>query len=157
REMKDMESTAFDPTQLKGTAEVAAILGSSLVRVHGSASDDVPSLVTFPGAPGTIMLILPHGQKQHALPAPTAQLVEGSVRGTIAALRAHQTRWKQKGEKAKTQKDRTAIEEKVAEYEERILALEGQVTVALPAPQPKPEIAGEHEERLPPAEEPSTG
>src|SRR6185312_9485718 len=30
REMKDMESTAFDPTQLKGTAEVAAILGSSL-------------------------------------------------------------------------------------------------------------------------------
>jgi hypothetical protein len=134
REIPDMASVAYSPRYLKGVGDIAKLLGAEMVRLHGSISDEEPSLVTFPEMPSVVMMLMPMGQKEKALPASTAKLLEGPIKGTIAALRAHQTRWQQKLDKAKQARLRAEAEAKVASYEERIDALLRSVTLALPAP-----------------------
>jgi hypothetical protein len=164
RTTADLESVVFKPTYFKGVTSLAAMLGVSEVRVFttaGGASDGVPTLITFPGVTGAVLLLMPHHAEPDSptlrLGVQTGQLLDGAITGTIAALRAHRTRWAQKLGAA-PERTKKSIQEKIDDYDRRIQAIIDSITpppTALPAPrQPSeddeeeglPALAGAHEE-----------
>jgi hypothetical protein len=54
------------------------------------------------------------------------KVVSFASKASIPPLRAHQTRWTQRLERATTKKARREAEQKIAEYEERIAAIVAQ-------------------------------
>jgi hypothetical protein len=136
RELCDMASVGYNSKYLKGVGEIAKTLGSDSVRLFGASLGEEPSLITFPGQPGAVLVLMPM-RHDAALPQQTVKVLSGAVGATVSALRAHQTRWAQKVEKVSNKKLRAEYEAKVAEYETRILAIIGMTQPpALPAPEP---------------------
>jgi hypothetical protein len=106
------------------------------VRVHAGGADE-PQLLTFPGCDGAVLVVSPMKQEQKALGQGAARVLSGAVSGSIAALRAHQTRWAQRLDDPHISASmREEIEAKVKEYGDRITALQENTSfpTALPAP-----------------------
>ena len=98
RTMVDLESTSYQASYLKGAADLAKLLDSRSVQVFGSRAEGKPTLITFPGCPGAVLLLMPLVSEDTIAPQ-TAKLLAGPIAGTVAALRAHRTRWENKLEK----------------------------------------------------------
>ena len=128
----DLDSTAYQAAYLKGVADLAKLLGSATVQVFGSAGAGKPVLITFPGCPGAVLVLMPLIAETTIAPQ-TARVIEGAIAGTLAALKAHRTRWERKLAKLPNS---TALKKKVAEYDARIDALVARTAPALPAPVP---------------------
>lgn len=125
--VEEMTATAFDSKYFKAAGELAKALGSDAIRIHAMPTDQSPTLITFPSSEGSMLLLMPVTDNG-VLSSSSMKVLAAPLQGTLAALRAHKTRWERKTGKAATQK--------VAEYEQRIAAivagLEG--PPALPAP-----------------------
>jgi hypothetical protein len=126
----DLASTAYQATYFKGVADLAKLLGSQSVQVFGSAGDGKPTLITFPGCPGAVLVLMPLVAETTIAPQ-TARVIGGAVAGTLAALRAHRTRWEKKLAKLPSSR---AIQKKIEEYDQRIDAIVACTAPALPAP-----------------------
>lgn len=139
RKLSDMASTVYSPSYLKGVGDLAKILDADEVRLHGAENTEDPTLITFPSEPRVVMILMPmRGFKDKALPSPTVKLVEGPVARTIAALRAHQTRAKNRMEQFEPgSKAFGNAEAKVVAYEKRIASIVAGDVPALPAPEPE--------------------
>jgi hypothetical protein len=150
RELTDMASIAYQSKYLKGVGDIGKMLGSDSVRLFGASLDGEPSLITFPEAPGAVLVLMPSRVAKEISPE-TVKVISGSVNLTIAALKAHQTRWRERGEQSSNQRTKAECEAKVAEYQTRIDAIMAQINppVALPPPAEKPaatETSGEFPE-----------
>jgi hypothetical protein len=102
------------------------------VQVFASAGEGKPTLITFPGRPGAALVLMPLISEDAAIPQATMRVLSGPIAGTLAALRAHRTRWEKKLAKLPTSR---AIQKKIAEYDQRINAIVGRTAPALPAPE----------------------
>ena len=139
----DLHSMAFSAGYVKGAAAMAATLGSKTIRMFATTqSGKDPVLFDFPGCPGAILVLMPGSDDQQIAPM-TASLLEAPVAGTVAALRAHRTRWTKKMEKAAGDRAKRTIQSKIEEYDQRIDAILGRTRTALPAPPTPPEVDGE--------------
>jgi hypothetical protein len=149
RELTDMASVAYQSKYLKGVGDIGKMLGSDTVRLFGASLDGEPSLITFPDAPGAVLVLMPARFDREISPE-TVKVIGGSVNLTIAALKAHRTRWQERGEQSTNQRTKAECEAKVAEYTVRIDAIMAQINppVALPPPAKKaePETNGEFPE-----------
>lgn len=136
REAGDFQPVGYSAGYLKDVGAMAKLLASDYVRVYSSSAVE-PSVVVFDQAPGVVLYLMP-SKVDSPLAPQTAKLLEGPIKGTIAALRAHQTRWEQKLEQLPPdagETERSTIEEKVAEYQARIAKV---ITAANPPSLPSP-------------------
>ena len=131
----DLDSTAYQAAYLKGAADLAKLLGSKSVQVFGAAGEGKPTLVTFPGCPGAVLVLMPLVTETTIAPQ-TARVIGGAIAGTLAALRAHRTRWEKKLAKMPSSR---AIQKKIEEYDQRIDAIVSRTAPALPAPARPPD------------------
>jgi len=117
----DFIPTGFAGEMLKGVAEIAKLLGGKDARVGIYARDPAsPAIVTFPAQPGVLLYALPVAINVK-LADQTAAILAPGIRGTLAALRAHQTRHaKAATDKTATPEARATAEAKAKEYAERI-------------------------------------
>jgi hypothetical protein len=125
RRATDLESIVYHPTYLKGLGAIAASLGVMDVRIFATGSSTgSPSLVTFPGCDHAALILMPRtlNDEMKRLPLRTTVL-DAAVAGSVAALRAHRTRWERKLDKAASDRSRQTIERKMADYDVRIAAL----------------------------------
>jgi hypothetical protein len=132
----DLASTAYQAAYLKGVADLAKLLESSTVQVFGSSNPEQATLITFPGCPGAVLLLMPVlVDKNQSLTTEQARILLPTTNGTIGALRANRTRTMARLEK---QPNNRALQKKVADYDQRIEALlnRTQPKAALPAPAP---------------------
>lgn len=145
RSTVDLESSAFNAVYLKGVADLAKLLGSQSVQMFSSKPTD-PVMMTFPQAPGAVLLLMPIKQDSAVISSATARVMDSTIAGTIAALKAHRTRIERKLAKLPTSK---ALQTKLAEYDQRIGAILARTAPALPAPSPDedPEPIGEAADR----------
>lgn len=129
----DLESTGYQAGYLRGVADLAKVLGSMSVQIFASAGVGKPTLIIFPGMPGATLVLMPLVEEA---PAPihqsTMRVLAGPIAGTLAALRAHRTRWEKKLAKSPSSR---AIQKKIEEYDQRIDAIIGRTAQALPAPE----------------------
>jgi hypothetical protein len=142
----DLTPVGYAAGQLKDVSAIAKVLDCEHIRIY-SSTDGAPSIITFDEAPGSVLYLMPVTVRD-PMPAQTARLLDGPIKGTIAALRAHQTRWEQRLETA-AEAERELIEEKVEEYKKRIAGVLAQLTPALPAPK---NFSGAVTKETPPAE-----
>jgi hypothetical protein len=140
RQSEEMASVAYDSGYLKGVGELAKLLGSKTVRVFGSTgSDDEhndPSLVTFPDCPEAILLLMPQRRVEARLGFGAARVLTSAVAGTVAALRAHRTRWANVlDDTTSTKKAKADATAKIADYDRRIAeVITNAAEPALPPP-----------------------
>ncbi len=136
--VEDMTTTSFNAAYLRDVGDLAKALGSDVtdakgrpfpprIRVHAGPSNE-PTLITFPTCPGALLVLMPI-EDRRSLGAPVMKALASPLTGTLAALRAHKTRWERKqGREA---------ERRVAEYEARIAEIVRAIEEpALPAPEP---------------------
>lgn len=144
RELGEMASVSFDTGYLKDVGALAKMLGAKAARVFGGAStgDTEPSLITFPECPFAVLVLMPLRHSETRLGVGAAKVLSGAVAGTVAALKAHQTRWANKLETAKGNAKKAA-ENKIADYDKRIAAVLAAANAlpALPAPAGEAEVA----------------
>ncbi|HVH73296.1 MAG TPA: hypothetical protein VM755_00115 [Stellaceae bacterium] len=136
RKVSEMSSTAFDARYLKGVGDLAKLLDSNTVQVFDGGAEGEPTLVAFPGCEFAVLVLMPL-KEQPRLGAGAARILEGAVNGTVAALRAHRTRWATRLEDPQlSAAARKAAENKIADYDRRIAAIIEKATApALPPPE----------------------
>jgi hypothetical protein len=141
---EDWKPTGFNPQYLKAVADIAKTLDSKDVQFFDYAAEDgkeQPVLVTFgKDADGVALFLMPQ-QTEAKLGAGARMLLAPSIKLTLAALKAHETRNLEAAKKA-TGAEKAAAQAKADDFARRIKeVLEsaggGQVQAALPAPKPK--------------------
>lgn len=163
----DWAPTGFDPKYLKSIADIANRLGAKGVEcfsTNGKGDDVAPALFTFSGVGGIALFLMPR-KVDEQIAAETQQLLAPSIRLTLAALKAHETR-NRKAAKKLTGQAKDDATTKADEFKARIDELmkrfgTGEVAAALPAPQPvQPEppqlthdAEGDGEEQAPEGDE----
>lgn len=159
REVDAMASVAYQAGYLKDVSMIAKMLGSETARFYGSSSGSA-SMITFPPgsldpnksgriskkerSPDSAVLVLMPMRSESPLGIGASRIMSGAVQLTIKALRAHQTRWRQRLDGPSANKRTKAeAETKITEYEDRIKAImvEANAQAALPAPEePEPTV-----------------
>lgn len=149
RERADLSSVSYNPAYLKGVGALAKLLDSDSVRLFAN-EEGGPSFITFPGRDGAVLVLMPMRQDP-SLGVQTAKVVSGPMSGTIAALKAHRTRWADKLDGA-AESEKAEIEAKMADYDRRIAEILARTAgPALPPPKEtetadegmQPELAAE--------------
>jgi hypothetical protein len=151
RSTVDLESTGYQAGYLKGVADLAKVLESNTVQIFASSGPGKPTLIIFPGRPGAALVLMPLINEDVQIAQPTMRVLAGPIAGTLAALRAHRTRWEKKLAKLPTSRP---IQKKIAEYDERINAIVGRTAPVLPAPETADESDEEALMRLSQPEQP---
>jgi hypothetical protein len=141
---EDWKPTGFNPQYLKAVADIAKTLDSKDVQFFDYAAPDgkeQPVLVTFgKDADGVALFLMPQ-QTEAKLGAGTRMLLAPSIKLTLAALKAHETRNLEAAKKA-TGAEKETAQAKADDFARRIKEVlesagAGQVQAALPAPKPK--------------------
>jgi hypothetical protein len=156
---REWEPVGFNSQHLKHCGEIAKILETAIpkdqrkngmvVRVFDSGAQHAPRVFDFIGYPGAVLLTASVELTQTALPLATARILAPAVKGTVAALRAHATRWRDaaaaatnEAEKADALARAEGFDQRVAEVMARtsdLPAVEGPkeapATPALPDPE----------------------
>ena len=137
----DFVPVGYDAAYLKDVGALAKLLESENVRVY-SSTETAPSVIVFDSAPGVVLYLMPKLVKSPLAPQ-TARVLAAPIKGTLAALRAHQTRHEQRLNGAATEAERNEILDKIEEYKKRIAAVIANASpAALPAPAAaEPEIS----------------
>jgi hypothetical protein len=131
-----LESASIDPAYLKGAGALAQVLEAEAVTPFiGSSKEAV--VFSINAVWPTMLYVMPKlgsnqklqvNESQLRLVGPTA------LKGTLAALRAHHTRCKQSLSGQKSDKERAAVEAKMAGIQARIDAVLAASAKPLPAP-----------------------
>lgn len=137
----DWQPTGFDPKYLKSIADIANRLGAKGVECFAPTPQGKdrqgPALFTFSGVGGVAMYLMPR-RCDESVSDETRELLAPSVKLTLAALRAHETRNRKAAKKLSGPAKDDAIA-KADDFKARIEALmqrmgSGEITAALPAP-----------------------
>jgi hypothetical protein len=82
-----------------------------------------PRIFDFDGWPGVVLMVGAMQMEVKQLPLLTQRLMEPASRGTLAALRAHETRWRDAAAVATTDEQRAACTARADSFQLRIVAL----------------------------------
>jgi len=147
----EWEPVAIGSRYMQECIAIAKILLSSQDKAardeHGVAirmfhpTPSAPRIFDFDGWPGVMLIVGAMQMEVQQLPRLTQRLMEPASRGTLAALRAHETRWRDAAAAAETDEQRAACTAKADGFAQRIAALVA-VAVSKPAlPPPAPMVA----------------
>lgn len=128
------EPVGINSRHMRQCGDVARILESSMskeerdangmvVRFFEGAGLDEPRMFLFEGYDGAVLVVSPTRFIDPTLSRQTARVLAPVVRGTVAALRAHATRWIQAAEAATTDADRDAARAKADGFQQRVAAV----------------------------------
>jgi hypothetical protein len=158
----EWEPVGFNSKHMKEVGELAAILGQwadkedkkngTVIRVF-EGGGNAPRVFTFDGWEGAILVVGATVLPTRQLPLLTAKVLEPATKGTLAALRAHASRWLDAAAAADTDEAKAACMAKAESFQQRIAAILQRV------PETAPAIAAPAEEKAeqPPADaEPQT-
>jgi DNA polymerase III beta subunit-like protein len=142
-ERSDWKPTGFDPAYLKAVGDIAKRLGTESVQCFDYAKEDgsdQPVLFTFGKVDNVVLFLMPTRADPKMAEAARLMLAP-SIKLTIAALRAHETRNKDAA-KDLTGEAKEAALAKAEDFAKRIKQVlenagSGQVQAALPAPKPE--------------------
>jgi hypothetical protein len=141
----DFQPVTFNGKYLKAVGDVAAVLGGkdASVSVFAAGPND-PTIMTFPATPGTMLVLMPMAANPMASAA-TVALVAPAIKGSLAALRAHQTRNQEAADNATDAAEKALYQAKADEFKRRAEDLLKRTLEqpALPAPEPAAEAASE--------------
>jgi hypothetical protein len=137
----EFEPIGYNGAYLKDLAAVATQLGASSLSFFGKSKSD-PTLITFPGAPGAVVYLMPM-RVDEVVAAETVAIIAPSIAATRAALQAHVTRNLKWAKKAKTPAERGHYEARADEFKRRMDAVIAATSAALPKPEPKAEAKEE--------------
>lgn len=136
RESAPLDSVAFNGKYLLAAGELAGILNASALNLFASEPNEA-AIITFAGVDGAVLYLMPTKTASTAIGAATAAIIAPALNyhGTLAALRAHQTRQATKADdETQPESVRVAARAKVGDYESRIAAILSGTVKALPAP-----------------------
>jgi hypothetical protein len=134
---KDWQAVGFNSRSLRYCGDIAKILETGLpkdqrpkegmvIRAFGG-QDGAPKAFDFPQAPGIILVMQPIPAGYLPIPAETATLLAPgltpALKLTVAALRAHATRWKQRALEAEDSSDKQAAMDKAVSFQARVDAV----------------------------------
>lgn len=132
----DFKPVGFKAGLLKGAAELAKILcgKEDLLAVYANEASGAAA-VTFPACPGALLYMMSQRAPETMAEA-TSAILTPAIRGTLAALRAHQTRHLRAAQDAAGEAERGAAKAKADEIGQRIAAIlhRTRFAEALPAP-----------------------
>lgn len=152
----EWEPVGFNSRHMKSTGEIAKILEGGIdkdrrnpngmvVRVY-QGNPDAPRIFCFDGMDGAFLIVGALQLPMRPLPLLTAKILEPASKGTLAALRAHASRWRDAAAAAETEEQRTACLAKAESFNMRVAALLAvapeRVAIAGPAAAEQPEAAG---------------
>jgi hypothetical protein len=153
----DYKAVTFNGSYLKAVGDVASIAtGKKDAPVSVFASEPAkPTLMTFPDAPGAMLVLMPM-RRDEVMPAATIGIMAPAIKGTLSALRAHQTRNQEAADTATNKAEKAAYQAKADDFSRRIAELiaKSNEHPALAAPETKPEANAEGE--APEAEQETT-
>jgi hypothetical protein len=121
--------------------------GIAIRMFHPNPS--APRIFDFDGWPGVMLIVGAMQMEVRQLPLLTQRLIEPASRGTLAALRAHETRWRDAAAAAQTEEQRAVCLAKAEDFQKRIQAL-----IAVAAS--KPALAAPEAEKVDGEEAPLT-
>lgn len=131
------ETNAVDADYLKSAGIVAAALGAPHVFPFTGA-DGQCTVFTFATVPGAVLYIMPVrvNSTSAGLQAETVRLIGAAgMAGTIAALKAHETRTRTSSNNVRLSKEeRQKLVDKADSYARRIAEIQAACTPSLPAP-----------------------
>ena len=135
-ERMPMETTAIDAAYFKLATLVADSLGIKGVQPY--MGDGTSAAVFAFGIRRAAMYVMPL-REAGSLSTQAASVLAPAVRGSVGALKAHQTRNEQAAKEAKDPEEAKALREKAAKFAKRIKELMGAANEAkaLPAPEKK--------------------
>jgi hypothetical protein len=136
-EREPMQASGMNAKFVKSAGAVSAALESDALFCFAPADDKAPTVFTFAGFPGAILVIMPMRDMGQALKADTVRLIgDRGMASSIAALKAHETRNRKAAKDAKSQKETDRLVKVADEYRARIEAIVSSLKPALPAPAP---------------------
>lgn len=139
----DYRPVAFSGKYLKAVGDMAKVLTGDkdpTVQVM-AAGDGQPAFCTFPDVPGAVLYLMPRPtDKDWQMPEETREILDPSIKRTLAALKAHETRNREQAKEARTKEARAFYNAKAEDFATRIKeTMERVGDKSLPAPKAKPE------------------
>lgn len=130
RGKREWEPVGFNSRHLRHCGDIAKILEAAMpkearekngmtIRVFDNGEATAPRVFDFLGWPGAVLVI--GGQvTQTTLPLATARILAPAVKLTVAALRAHATRWLDAAKKASTPEAKAECMAKAEGFQARV-------------------------------------
>ena len=159
QESREWQPVGINSSYLKQCGDIAKTLEAGLdkdarsklgmvVRAFNGGGADAPLVFDFSTWPGAILVVAPAVMATRMTSKETAQILAPALKMTVAALRAHATRWDQRAAEL-TGAGKDAATEKADEFRRRVAA----ILASVPA---GPAIAGAKPEKAPSAEQPGS-
>lgn len=123
-ERQPLTATSFDGAYVKLAAAVGACFEAKGLTPFVGSDPQAPVVITFFGEPGALFIICPlASSSSEQLPVQTMALIGRGLGGTLAALKASQTRQKKQLAEAKTDGDKKQLQAGITLRDERIAAV----------------------------------
>lgn len=130
----EWEPVGFSSHHMKDCGDIAKILTAAMpkeerekdgmtIRIYDRGNTFAPRVFDFSGYPGAMLVIGAMPLVSHQLPLLTAKLLAPAQKGTVAALRAHATRWTEAAAAAETDEQRAACLAKAEGFQQRVAAV----------------------------------
>ena len=171
QENRDWQPVGINSTYLKQCGDIAKTLEAGLgksqrsklgmvVRAFNGGAADAPLVFDFSTWPGAVLVVAPVLDAKAVTSKETAQILAPALKMTVAALRAHATRWDQRAVELPDGPGKQAAAAKAAEFRSRVAAILALVpagpaigaskaekaAAAGQQPDPKPTVAAEDPE-----------
>ena len=168
---KEWQPVGINSRFLKDCADVAKQLeagldreersvGGMVIRAFNGGDSTMPMIFDFSTWPGAILVVMPARLASNSTSKETAQLLAPAVKLTVAALRAHATRWQVKADESDGA-EKVAAQAKADEFRARVDAILKLVPASFPQvsakPQPEPEPQPQPEPEPQPEPDPQPG
>lgn len=138
----EWEPVGFNSRHLRDCGEIAKILEAGLdkekreangmtIRVFDQGNPTAPRVFDFSGWDGALLIVGAVVLPAQQMPLLTSRVLEPAVKGTLAALRAHASRWRDAAAAASDEEQKKACLAKMESFELRVQAL------LVRAPEPK--------------------
>ena len=156
-EGREWQPVGINSTYLKQCGDIAKMLEAGLeasersklgmvVRAFNGGAADAPLVFDFSTWPGAILVMAPAVMATRVASQETARLLAPAVKATVAALRAHATRWEQRAGEATDATAKAEAEAKAASFRKRV----ADVLLAVPA---GPALTGSKPAKAAPAQQ----
>jgi hypothetical protein len=127
-EREALTATSLAGDYVRQATAVAAKFEAKGMTPFTSADPKSPAVITFQGEPGALFLIMPVGSTaEEQLPSQTLALIGRGLEGTLAALKASQTRQRKALAESKSEPEKKQLAEAIAARELRINQVTGAI------------------------------
>lgn len=129
------ETSAVSAAYLKSAGAIAAQLESDTIFPFIGKTVSAPCVFTFGGESGALLYIMACTETRPALPAAAVRIIgEAGMRGSLAALKAHETRSRKAAADTKDQKERERLTAQADKFQARADEIRAALSIKLAAP-----------------------